>query len=62
MSETTTGETPGRCYYCGCWHQGVCGRVESIEYHPDGTVKKVTFHAEAPTVQLNGLPWGAPKL
>ena len=50
---STTAETPGRCYYCGAYHEGVCARVASIEYHPDGTVRKVTFHNDAPVTRLN---------
>ena len=54
MSETT-GLADTQCYYCGLYHDDVCGRVESIEYHPNGTVRKITFHADAPVVSLYGL-------
>ena len=34
------------CEYCGLsvTHSGVCPRVKSIEYHANGTVKRVEFH------------------
>lgn len=39
---------PEYCRWCSddCQkisHGGPCPRVESIEYHPNGTIKKVTF-------------------
>lgn len=35
----------GGCPYCGPYthHQGICPKVEEIEYHPNGTIKKVKF-------------------
>lgn len=39
---TTTTTTP--CPYCGIsGHTGRCPEVKSMEYHPDGTVKRVEF-------------------
>lgn len=35
------------CPYCGNNHSGVCPRVKSIEYFPDGTIKKVDFKIPA---------------
>ena len=32
------------CGYCGQWHDNVCPRVKAMEYHPDGTIKRVEFH------------------
>lgn len=29
------------CRYCGSWHQGVCARIEEIEYFANGTIKRV---------------------
>ena len=26
------------------WHQGACPKVKAIEYHPNGTVKRVEFN------------------
>ena len=35
----------GQCEHCGAWHSfGVCPRVKAIEYHPNGTVKRVEYH------------------
>ena len=33
------------CRYCGLIHTdpGICPRVKAIEYHPDGTIKRVEF-------------------
>lgn len=41
------GSIPGQldyCGHCGAWHQGQCPRIKSIEYWPDGTIKKVEYH------------------
>lgn len=38
---------PGQLHYCGhcgMYHQGQCPRIKSIEYWPDGTVKRVEYH------------------
>lgn len=33
------------CGYCGCLHPGrVCHRVKAMEYHPNGTLKRVELH------------------
>lgn len=39
----------GSCPYCSgpsrfVYHVGTCPRVKAIEYHPDGSVKRVEFH------------------
>ena len=31
------------CSYCGNHHNGACPKVKAIEYHPNGTVKRVEF-------------------
>jgi hypothetical protein len=31
------------CRWCGAWHGPRCPTVQAIEYHPDGTVKRVEF-------------------
>lgn len=33
------------CRYCGKWHtgNGMCPQVKEIEYHPNGTVKRVVL-------------------
>jgi heterodisulfide reductase subunit C len=35
------------CGHCGGCHAGACPRVKSIEYNPDGTVRKVEYHDPA---------------
>lgn len=37
----TTSPTP--CRYCGTYHGVRCPSVAAIEYHPDGTVRRVEF-------------------
>ena len=34
----------GACWWCGCYHQGVCPRVRKIEYRDDGSINSVEFH------------------
>jgi hypothetical protein len=34
-----------KCQYCGLIHEAKCPNVKAIEYHPDGTVKRVEFFA-----------------
>lgn len=41
------------CPWCGSWHNGVCARVESIEYHENGQIKLVRFRDH--TVATGGL-------
>lgn len=34
-----------RCAYCGNWHPEIaCPRIAEIEYHPNGSVKRVRLH------------------
>lgn len=53
MSDTSVDPT-GSCPYCSrgdyyVYHYGgVCPKVRAIEYHPDGTVKKVEFRPLPP--------------
>lgn len=43
MSETASGAS-SNCRYCGMLHPGpMCPYVRAIEYHPDGSVKRVEF-------------------
>ena len=49
MGNTGTLDTRGSCPYCSSdsvqvYHQGKCPKVKSIEYHPNGTIKKVEFN------------------
>jgi len=45
QSETTA------CGYCGCIHQTKCPMVKAIEYHQDGTVKRVEFYSASDYMQ-----------
>lgn len=37
-----------KCPYCGMMpHPGVCPSVKAIEYHPDGSTKRVEFKTAA---------------
>lgn len=45
----------GKCGHCGGYHIGTCPRVKAVEYHPNGTVKRVEYHEPHPVhVQT---PW-----
>lgn len=39
----TTATMPAGCAYCNGIHMAVCPRIAEIEYHPDGTVKRVVL-------------------
>lgn len=39
----TTAVQMATCGWCGGYHSGTCPKVKAIEYHPDGTVKRVEF-------------------
>jgi hypothetical protein len=41
-----------KCPHCGLCHRGPCPRVRSIEYHRNGTVKKVEYHDPLPQPRL----------
>jgi len=50
MNKTSTAIGANGCPYCSSescqvYHQGKCPKVKSIEYHEDGTVKRVDFEA-----------------
>jgi hypothetical protein len=38
-------ENDGKCRFCGMYHGPLCPSVRAIEYHPDGTVKRVELVA-----------------
>ncbi len=48
MQTITTGSVGCLCPHCGMGHSGTCPRIKAIEYHQDGTIKRVEFHAAAP--------------
>lgn len=36
-----------KCPYCGLIHAAMCGLVKAMEYHPDGSIKRVEFKTAA---------------
>jgi hypothetical protein len=52
----TTAILSGPCAYCAGYHTGVCPRIESIDYHPDGTVAHVKLRPPLPTFQCPNAP------
>jgi hypothetical protein len=44
-----TANAVPKCSYCGSPtpHPGVCPTVKAMEYHPDGSVKRVEFKSAA---------------
>lgn len=43
------------CGHCGCWHQGACPRIKTIEYYPNGTIKKIEYHSSSYSVNIDGI-------
>lgn len=42
---------PGACPHCSgpynaAYHLGACPRMKAIEYHPNGTIRRVEYHRE----------------
>ena len=37
------------CPHCGKYHQDACPRVKSVEYYPDGSIKRVQYHSMVAT-------------
>lgn len=51
------------CCYCHQIHVGKCPLVKALEYHPDGTMKRVEFYAPndyAPALFANPGPAASP--
>lgn len=44
------------CRYCGMIHGPKCPSIKAIEYHPDGTVKRIEFVTPADYFQNQPLP------
>ena len=38
------------CEHCGYGHVGTCPKIKAIEYHQNGTVKRIEFHEPQPLV------------
>ena len=48
LSKTTAGINPEPCPWCSkglgpVYHSGKCPKVKSVEYYPNGSVKKIEF-------------------
>lgn len=62
MMTTSAVEQP-KCQYCGAMqHQGTCPTVKAIEYHPDGTVKRVEFKTQTDFHAFPPIDYNNPKL
>lgn len=46
MSANATSFPDGSCPYCGGWGHNTfrCPRVAAVEYHPNGTLKRIELH------------------
>jgi hypothetical protein len=42
-TKTTSVNLEGLCRWCSGYHSGTCPKVKAIEYHPNGSVKRVEF-------------------
>ncbi len=40
---STLDQNCHQCPHCGMWHGQVCPRVKAIEYHENGTIKRVEY-------------------
>lgn len=56
-TDSAASITLNSCAYCGSYHSGTCGRVKAIEYHQNGTVKRVEFHEPRPAAAPDYLSW-----
>lgn len=45
------------CPHCGLMHETTCPRIRSVEYHENGTIKRIEFHAPQP---VSAAPMQAP--
>lgn len=41
--DTVANHALPRCMWCHGYHTGTCPKVRSIEYHPNGSIKRVEF-------------------
>ena len=50
MCELGTADKQGPCEYCGIFHERLrCPWVKAIEYHPDGSRRRVEFFSPLDT-------------
>lgn len=45
MGQTTSAKLK-KCPFCSQIHEGQCPIVKSVEYYPNGTIKKVEYVTE----------------
>lgn len=63
MSSTNpTIEPDGKCRWCGAYHEQMCPHVKAMEYHPDGSIKRVEFKGASDYFQFqedrgSGFQW-----
>jgi hypothetical protein len=62
MANLNLDGTPKPCGHCGMWHAGSCPRIKSIEYYPDGTVRRLEYHDPNAGVRLPLYPRPGKKL
>lgn len=61
MSDTASINKPQNCPYCGMLHERtVCPLIKAIEYHTNGTTKRVEFHGPAPLINYPPPHYPAP--
>jgi hypothetical protein len=48
------------CSHCGTYHTVPCPRIKAIEYHQDGTMKRVEYHPHLGMQLLVGMGNPAP--
>ena len=58
---TTKSELVVPCNHCGNSHNGMtCPRVKAIEYHENGTIKRIEFKDDAPVFAPYPMPMPTP--
>lgn len=61
MGETnqTSAVQASQCQWCGMSHGALCPMVKAIEYHPNGTMKRVEFKSAAdyPPIETGPAPF-----
>lgn len=59
MGEVANTSAVRKCEFCGNYHPDrVCPLIKAIEYHPNGTTKRVEFHGPAHPFRLNDVLTG----
>lgn len=43
MAQTSDASTIKACEWCGLVHTTKCPQIKSVEYHPDGSVRRYEF-------------------